>query len=195
MPMWIPLADQDHILDRVAGSDEQCVCSQQPTSYWNACRGILWTATTSYVLGDVIYPPTPNGYVYECVIAGDSGGLEPAWATVQDDTFNDGTVTWKAHENYALANTAREPADFVKDDATLVGDGVDGRKLTIAQKIGIVTHTSGTVTHTAWIASSDFTVRAVTTAETTLAGGNDVESGRTTLFFETKIIVADPSVI
>jgi hypothetical protein len=192
MSRWIPQEYQDYVLDRIAESDEQCVCSAQPVTYWNACRGVLWTADTAFALGDVVYPPTPNGKVYECITAGTTGSSEPAWGTTQDDEFTDGTAEWRTHDNYALANASLSSGDFVKANATEGSDGADGRKLTVAQKIGVVTHTTGTVSHTAFILSTDHSIRAVTTASTTLSGDNDVESGRTTIFFEMKFVVPDP---
>lgn len=195
MGMWIPQADLDYTLDRVAACDEQCVCRLQPLTYFNACRGILWTLETAIDLGTVVYPPTPNGFVYECIVAGTTGALEPAWSTTQDATFTDGTAEWKTHENYALANAPLVPGDFTKSDATVEDDGVTGRKLVIAQKIGVVTHSTGSVTHTAFIRFDDKSIRAVTTAQTTLGGDNSVEAGRTTIFFEMKVIAKDPEAI
>lgn len=62
-----------------------------------------WAATTAYTLGNRVEPTTPNTYVYECTVAGTSGGSEPTFPTASiGDTVVDGTVTWtlvaKRHE-------------------------------------------------------------------------------------------------
>lgn len=187
MAKWVPDSYLELILNEIKKSDEEAICNAQPTTYFNAVWPDLWLQSTSYNVGDLVHPPTQNGFIYECVVAGDSGATEPGWGTTQDQTFVDGTVTWKTHENYALANETLTPGDFTISD----GD-IDGRKLTVAEKMGAVTHTAGTVTHTALIEHATKTLHFVTTAQTTLGGNNDVEAGRSTIFFEFDIIVRDP---
>jgi hypothetical protein len=187
MPKWIPDSYLELILDEIKKSDEEAICNAQPSTFFNAVWPDLWLATTAYVVGDVIHPPTVNGFVYECVTAGTSDATEPGWGTTQDAVFADGTVSWKTHENYSLANTPLVPADFTVAD----GD-VDGRKLIVAQKMGAVTHDSGDVTHTALIELATKTLHFVTTAQTTLGGSNYVDSGRSTIFFEFDITIRDP---
>lgn len=41
-----------------------------------------WTASTSYSVGDQIVPVVPNGRVYNCVIAGTSGTVEPVFPQI-----------------------------------------------------------------------------------------------------------------
>jgi hypothetical protein len=55
-----------------------------------------WTASQSYLVGDVVKPTTPNGFIYECVQAGTSNTTEPTWSTTEGNIVNDGTVQWKA---------------------------------------------------------------------------------------------------
>jgi hypothetical protein len=188
MARWIPQALQDYILNEIAESTEQVMCSQQPATYYNAVRPALWVQNTGKLQGDIVYPPTPNGKVYECTVAGITGAVEPAWGTVQDGTFTDGTVTWKTHDNYALVTRTLVPEDFAISDDVETG----GRKLLIAQKMGVVTHTAGIVSHVALLCSTDKSLRFVSVAQTTI-GGNEIESGRTTIFYEMKIVVKDPT--
>lgn len=187
MAKWVPDSYMDLMLIEIQKSDEEAVCNAQPTTYFNAIWPDLWIQSTTYSVGDAVYPPTQNGFIYECLVAGDSGAAEPGWGTVQDQEFTDGTVTWKTHENYALVNSLLVPGDKVLANGT-----VDGRKLTIAEKTSIVTHTTGTVSHTALLEHATKTVHFVTTAQTTLGGNNDVEAGRTTIFFEFDIAIRDP---
>lgn len=187
MSKWVPDSYLDFVLNEIKKSDEEAICNAQPSTYFNAVWPNLWIQDTAYVVGDLVHPPTQNGFIYECIGAGDSGSVEPGWGTTQDQEFLDGFCTWKTHENYALANEALAPGDY-----TLANGDVDGRKMTVAQKMGVVTHTGGTVTHTALIEHAAKTLHFVTTSQTTLGGGNDVESGRSTIFFAFDITVRDP---
>lgn len=187
MGKWISDAYLDLMLDAVALANGESLCSQQATTYFNAVKGDLHTLNTSYIIGDIVRPGTPNGFVYECIADGTSGGTEPPWGTTQDGEFTDGTVQWKTHENYCLAYTDLAEGDITIDDNTTVG-----RKLTVAEKIGIVTHNAGTVSHTALIDSVNKVLSIVTTSETTLGENNDVVSGRTTILFAFSLFVNDP---
>jgi len=187
MSRWIPDGYLDFPLLAIQESDEEAICSQQPLTYFNACWPALWIQSTSYIVGDLVHPPTQNGFIYECTVAGDAGAVEPGWGSTQDQEFTDNGVTWKTHENYSLANEALLPSDLVITD----GD-VNGRKLTVGQKMGPVTHTSGTVTHTALIQNTTNTLHFVSESQTTIGGDNDVISGRSTLFFEFTISISDP---
>jgi hypothetical protein len=187
MAKWISDAHIDLILDAIKSSDEEVVLSATPSTYFNAIWPELWMQETAYEVGDTVRPPSGNGFIYECILTGSSGLLEPGWGVIQDQTFVDGSITWLSHENYSIANHPLSSGDIVKAD----GD-IDGRKITIAQKIGVVTHTSGTVTDTALIEHATKTLHLVTNAETTLSGDNDVIAGRTTIFFEFSAVIRDP---
>lgn len=58
-----------------------------------------WQAGTQYTTEDFIVPTVANGFFYKCVVAGTSGGVEPAWGTVVDQDTADNTVVWRAYEN------------------------------------------------------------------------------------------------
>lgn len=55
-----------------------------------------WTATTAYLVGDIVRPTVADGFIQRCIVAGTSSGTEPAsWGqTVGLDTI-DATVTWE----------------------------------------------------------------------------------------------------
>lgn len=187
MSKWISDSHIDLILNEIKESNREVMCSNLPATFFNAVWPDLWIQDTAYVIGDLVHPPSFLGYIYECTADGTSGSTEPGWGNVQDQTFFDGTVSWKTHANYSLASQVLDPADIV------LGDGdIDGRKITIAQKIGVVTHAAGTVTNAALIDTVEKVLHYVTDAETTIAGDNDVESGRTTIFFEFDIVIRDP---
>jgi len=62
-----------------------------------------WQASTAYSVrqdheaesGDIIRPSSDNGYFFECITAGTSGGSEPSWNTTVGGTTVDGTVEWR----------------------------------------------------------------------------------------------------
>lgn len=52
--------------------------------------------TTGYLVGDRVFNSTSafDGNIYECVVAGTSGGAPPTWQTTLGQTTTDGSVTW-----------------------------------------------------------------------------------------------------
>jgi hypothetical protein len=121
----------------------ETLCSGQPAGYYSACNGALWQASHSYSIGDAVYPSTRNGFMYECVTAGDSGATEPApWATIEGGTTADNTAVWAARTSNVLAGTTVSLLDINLSD----GD-TDGRKFTVASKNNLIIHTAGTGNH------------------------------------------------
>lgn len=55
-----------------------------------------WAASTAYSLGDIVQAVTWNDTLFECVVAGTSGGSEPAWDNTIGNETTDNTVTWQA---------------------------------------------------------------------------------------------------
>jgi len=190
MAKWLSPSTTDLRLTEIAKADGESICNAQPTTYFNACHPSIRIANSAYSAGQLVRPPVVNGFIYECTVGGTSAVTDPGWGTAQDQTFSDGTVTWKTHENYTLAYSPLVSGDKVIADT--VNPEPVGRKLTIGQKVGVVTHRQGTVTHTALIEDATKKLHAVTTAETTLAIDDNVESGRTTIFFAFALIEKIP---
>jgi hypothetical protein len=57
---------------------------------WGAARA----NSTAYAVGDVVRPSTGNAHLYQCIVAGTSGGSPPSFPTVPGQIVTDGTVTW-----------------------------------------------------------------------------------------------------
>jgi len=59
----------------------------------------VWTASTAYAVGDRIVPTTPNGRLYQVIIAGTSDATEPDWpeyTTYPYYAMSDGQdLTWE----------------------------------------------------------------------------------------------------
>lgn len=54
-----------------------------------------WAASTAYTAGQTISPPSGNGHVYRCTVAGTSGATPPGTWPTDGSSFTDGGVTWQ----------------------------------------------------------------------------------------------------
>ncbi len=54
-----------------------------------------WAASTAYSVGQTISPPSANGHIYQCTVAGTSGATQPGTWPTDGSTFTDGGVTWQ----------------------------------------------------------------------------------------------------
>lgn len=63
--------------------------------------GVAWQANTAYAQGDLIYPPTWNGWQYQCVNPGTSSNIEPSWWSGEGQTAFIGTATFVARQYLA----------------------------------------------------------------------------------------------
>ena len=171
MTKWMPDALLDYALEQIRDNSETvAVCDTAPTTYFHAKKGVVWAATTAIALGEVRYPPVWNDFVYECIVAGDTGSSEPPWGTNQDDEFSDGTVTWKTHANYSMVNDTPGTAAITSETF--------GKRLTFAATTGSLSYKAGTVTHTALLDDTNQSLLYVVDAETDEVGSNDILSGR-----------------
>lgn len=58
----------------------------------------VWQAGTTYTVNESVIPTVPNGYLYKCIVAGTTSGVEPTtWGTTIDGNTTDNTVTWRCY--------------------------------------------------------------------------------------------------
>lgn len=63
-------------------------------------RDRIWQANKAYEVGDIVIPSTPNGHSYICTSAGTSGNASPAFSTIVNASFLDGTCTFRENSYY-----------------------------------------------------------------------------------------------
>jgi len=178
MSKYIPDSTYNLALNRIGTVDRITICTQQPATYFEAAVASLWESGKGYSVGDLCRPPTDNNKIYECTINGTSGSGEPSWGVVDAGTFIDGSVTWKTHSSYSLAEAVIEAADKVIGDRS-----GGGRQITFAEKSGITSFRGGVVTHTVYLNNIDKTIEAITTSTTTAPADDLIVAGRTIIFF------------
>lgn len=105
-------------------------------SAWQVNYGyVIWPATGVHTKTYLV-PTVPNGYMYECIIAGTSHATtEPTWSTVLGTKQTDGTVTWICRELVSSLQTIN-----FYDTPTTAGGGVGTyTMLYSAQDSGLIT--------------------------------------------------------
>src|SRR6185436_15769925 len=103
--------------------------------------GVVWAASTAYVVGDVVKPLVSNGHLYRCVVAGTSGGSAPSWTTVHGQVTVDNTATW--------VEIGTNIVTFDCDDPSWAAS-------TITARYGVVYKSTGTAGTSALIGYLDF---------------------------------------
>jgi hypothetical protein len=88
-----------------------------------------WAAGTQYRLGQVRRPTIANGYIYRCVVAGVSGGGEPAWPEIIGREVADGNAVWACVGKTLIkldANDPNWPASTITAGRAVVVDKAPG---------------------------------------------------------------------
>lgn len=83
------------------------------TATWTnvgAMPAAAWTTAATARLGQLVRPTTRNGYMYQCTVAGTTGGAKPTWPTAYAGTVVDGTATWALIEDFPDVYTPVSPS-------------------------------------------------------------------------------------
>ena len=130
-----------------------CQDTDSEVYYSFTYRPDQWQATKEYKqapdedsLGDIVIPTTVTGFHYECTSTGVSDSTEPTtWASVEDATTTDGTVTWTAKTNDTLlfdGDTISASTWAIDPDTiTLSNDAIE-TGITVVKVSGIPTGTT-----------------------------------------------------
>ena len=81
-----------------------------------------WAASILHAVGDIVVPTTLNGLMFRAKRDGTTNTTEPTWATALGATTSDGSVTWEAFSQDAIAAyddafDKSEIGDLALDDA------------------------------------------------------------------------------
>lgn len=79
-------------------------------------RSNVWTASTPYIVGDIVHPPVKNGRIYTCVIAGTSSTNSSIFPEIgyTNQSISDGSdLVWRDdgaayYEDYDVRAAARQ---------------------------------------------------------------------------------------
>lgn len=83
-----------------------CTLNYVAANSWGVSRA----NTTAYAKNYVVRPATGNGFLYQAITAGTSGGSIPTYPTVIGDTVTDGTVTWMCVAAGGVVLDAADPS-------------------------------------------------------------------------------------
>jgi hypothetical protein len=72
-----------------------------------------WASGHAYVLGDLVFPTTSNGYFYECSKAGNSGGTEPTWINTEYSITVDSGAKWITRKGDLKGSFSQAPNGFL----------------------------------------------------------------------------------
>jgi hypothetical protein len=126
---------QNDITNEVTGTGYTAGGATLTSVTWTQTDANSWATSransTAYTLGQVVRPATGNGYLYQVVVAGTSGGSIPTYPTVIGQTVTDGGVTWSC---FAQSIYAFDCADLSWPASTI----------TAARKVIVYDATPGT---------------------------------------------------
>lgn len=83
---------------------------------------------TAYLVGDMVRPASPNGHVYQCIVAGTSDSSPPTWPTNRGEDVTDNTATWQEAGSSFVNVSADSPIQWTSSSITarygaIIADG------------------------------------------------------------------------
>lgn len=120
-----------------------------------------WTVSransTGYATGDIVRPATGNGYLYQALSSGTSGGSIPTFPTTVGLTVTDGTTTWLCVAKGGLVlsgSTVSWASSTLTARGAVLYDSTPGTAATNPligfNDFGVDVSTSGTTFQVAW---------------------------------------------
>lgn len=139
---------QQHNNDETAHTELMIAHNTSTTAHADLLH--LRQNTTAYAIGDIAYSPTlPSWARLECVVAGTTAAVDPAWPAV-GSTVTDGTVTWKVYDIRQGATIGRLPA-LVDVGSGVAGlPAISGKLLTDIVLSSAFTGTNQSLTANGW---------------------------------------------
>lgn len=108
--------------------------------------GISFVPESSLNAGDVVHPTSPNGYVYNVTVAGETGEEEPAWST--SEIVQSGSVTFNPSPYYRPI--ASGPLQGDSSFIDIIGDLVGGA---INESYSVILNSEGATAPVVWSVS------------------------------------------
>jgi hypothetical protein len=97
---------------------------------WARWLARLWEPDQAYALGARIRPTEPNGFEYECAVAGQSSAREPrVWPRTIGNSVADGSVVWtcRAVSNASLKTTVQDSVWEADEGLTLTNPSLNSQ--------------------------------------------------------------------
>lgn len=104
--------------------------TNKKTVHPDTSKAVVWVASTSFTLGQVIKPTVDNGFIYKVTTGGTTGVVQPTWETVEGVEKIDGTVTTVAIKVEKLPS-ANNIILGVENDGTLANAGGNFAQVTM----------------------------------------------------------------
>lgn len=118
---WVHYSDLTNEVAAGNGYSTGGVALSSPTHTVTAANSwaTSWAAGTGYSVGQLVIPTSADGYIFQCVVAGTSGGSAPTWPTVVGESVADNTVTWSNYGESVSVWSSAAPSWTVPASGTL----------------------------------------------------------------------------
>lgn len=124
------LGQSDSEFAMIGGDLTKPIGTNKKTVHPDGVVAVVWVASTTFTLGQVIKPTVDNGFVYKITKGGQTGVTQPTWNTVIGGTLTDGTIEYIAVKK-EVTPTANNIILGGANDGTLANAGGNFAQLTL----------------------------------------------------------------